>query len=75
MYYEINIAKRTSKIGEPLYAHYFATAERSITTKERLIEVYAKLKETFPAPEYKIMVTQYSKVGEGIDMKELINSK
>lgn len=71
MYYEINIAKRTSKIGEPLYVHFFATAERSIATKERLIEVYNILKETFPSPEYKIFVHRYEKRGEEIDMESI----
>lgn len=65
MYYEINIAKRNAK-GE--YAHYFATAERSITTIESAKEIYTELNNAFPEPEYNITVSKIEKIGYHIDV-------
>ena len=62
MYYEINIALNGK--------HFFATAERSITNKWKLKEVYDVLKEKFPQEEgYDISVTYYETVGKPIDME------
>jgi len=68
MYYEINIAKRNAK-GE--YIHYFATAERSITTIERAKEIYTELSNAFPEPEYNISVSKIEKIGSYIDVNKL----
>lgn len=62
MYYEINIALNGK--------HFFATAERSITNKWKLKEVYDVLKEKFPQEEgYDISITYYETVGKSIDME------
>ena len=69
MYYEINIAKLNKRIGaNGRYEHYFATAERSITSKEQLKSVYAELRKAFPEPEFKINVTYWEKIGQPVDM-------
>ena len=64
MYYEINISKDGS--------HYFATAERSITDRRKLKEVYNKLKKSFPNEEgYEILVSRYEKIGMGINPEDI----
>lgn len=51
MHYEINVAKNG--------LHLFATAERSLTNKADLREVFAKLKDAFPESEgYALSVSQ-----------------
>jgi hypothetical protein len=63
MYYEINVALKGK--------HFFATAERSITNKWKLKEVYDILKEKFPQEEgYEISVTKYETVGKFINMEQ-----
>ena len=63
MYYEINVALNGK--------HFFATAERSITNKWKLKEVYNILKEKFPQEEgYEISVTKYETVGKSVDMEQ-----
>lgn len=63
MYYEINVSKNGK--------HFFATAERSITNKWKLKEVYDVLKEKFPQKEgYEVSVTKYETVGEFINMEQ-----
>ncbi len=63
MYYEINVALKGK--------HFFATAERSITNKWKLKEVYDVLKEKFPQEEgYEISVTYYETVGKFINMEQ-----
>ena len=63
MYYEINVALKGK--------HFFATAERSITNKWKLKEVYDILKEKFPHEEgYEISVTKYETVGKFVDMEQ-----
>lgn len=70
MYYEINIAKKTGK-KFPEYEHYFATAERSITSMKKLNEVYNVLKKAFPEPEFRMSATQWEKKGRGIAENEI----
>lgn len=67
MFYEINIAKRNAK-GD--YHHYFATAERSITSIERAKEIHAELSKAFPEPEYNITVSYWEKIGHHIDINK-----
>ena len=63
MYYEICISLNG--------IHLFATAERSITSKSKLKEVYEILKEKFPEKEgYKINVTKWRTAGEFVNMEE-----
>lgn len=62
MYYEINVALNGK--------HFFATAERSITNKWKLKEVYNVIKEKFPQEDgYDISVTLYETVGKFVDME------
>lgn len=59
MYFEINVARNGK--------HFFATAERSCTTRKEALEVYAELKKKFPIEEgYKLDMTQYETVGHFI---------
>lgn len=61
MYYEINIALNGK--------HFFATAERSVTTTFKLESVLAVFREKFPESEgYNIIVTKWSKIGEEINI-------
>ena len=63
MYYEINVCLNGK--------HFFATAERSITSEWKLREVYKVLKEKFPKEEgYEITVTEWVKGGKHIDMEK-----
>lgn len=60
MYYEINVSLNGK--------HFFATTERSITDKQKLIEVYNVFLEKFPKSEgYGITVTEYKTVGQNIN--------
>ena len=57
-------------MGLSCFANFFATAERSITNKWKLKEVYDVLKEKFPQEEgYDISITYYETVGKSIDME------
>lgn len=61
MYYEINVALNGK--------HFFATAERSITTSWELERILAVFREKFPATEgYNISVTKWSEIGEEINI-------
>lgn len=65
MYYEINVSKNG--------LHYFATAERSITSLTQAEGLYMVFKEKFPESEgYQISVTQWNKVGKPMDMSDII---
>lgn len=68
MYYEINISKRNDK-GD--YIHFFATAERSITSMHHLKIVYTELAKAFPEPEYNITASYNQKIGEFINIETL----
>lgn len=63
MYYEINV----SKGGK----HYFATAERSINLRSKLIEVYEDFRVKFPEPEYEMSVSYWDNRGEMISPEEM----
>jgi hypothetical protein len=73
MYYEINIAKTTHSVAAlgSKYRHFFATAPRSITTLDELIEVYDALREAFPLPDYIMTVTQYEEFGKSVNMDRI----
>lgn len=61
MYWEINV----SLDG----IHFFATAERSITSPKKLELVYKLIAEKFPEEEgYKISVTKWEKLGTQVEM-------
>jgi hypothetical protein len=61
MYYEINISKGV--------VHYFATAKRSITTKQQAQTLYADLKKRFPRSEGFIMeLYRYECIGTPIEI-------
>lgn len=66
MYYEINVSEKRK---DDSYYHLFATANRSLTSIESTKKVYKKLKEAFPEPMYKITVSRWEHVGEGIDIE------
>ena len=62
MYYEINVSKNGR--------HFFATAERSITSFTQAEGMYMLFKEKFPESEgYEISITQWEKVGHPINIK------
>lgn len=61
MYYEINVSKNGY--------HFFATAERSITTQQQAEKMYNLFKEKFPESEgYSISVTRWEKIGKPIEI-------
>ena len=63
MYYEINVSKNGK--------HYFATAERSITSHTQAEGLYMVFKEKFPENEgYEISVTRWEKIGKPVNMNE-----
>lgn len=63
MHYEINVSLNGK--------HFFATAERSISSEFKLKEVYNLFKEKFPESEgYKIDVTRWENRGTVIDMNK-----
>lgn len=62
MYYEINVSLNGR--------HFFATAERSITSKTQMEEMYNLFLEKFPESEgYKLDVTEWNKIGKPIVLK------
>lgn len=62
MYYEINIALNNR--------HFFATADRSITSEAKLKEVYNVFKEKFPESEgYTISVKKWETIGHFVNME------
>lgn len=72
MYYEINVAKRM-KYG--LYVHYFATAKRSLTSKEKTKEMALHFKSIFPEPEYTILVSKNQENQERCSVGIFINDE
>ena len=68
MYYEINVSKKTSA-G---YRHFFATAERSLSSELQALTVLQALLTAFPEPEYNISLTRWEHKGQGINIKKLI---
>lgn len=56
MYYEINVSLNGS--------HYFATAERSLSTEAQARKVLEDLKQRFPTGEgFKLSLTHYQTTG------------
>lgn len=65
MWYEINVAKQGR--------HFFATAERSITTRAAAAELYWLFVSKFPDSEgYTISVSQRSNTGIQLDAEDLV---
>jgi hypothetical protein len=71
MYFEINVAKKSKIDGA--YRHYFATAERSISTETELKGMLIHFKHLFPEPEFNIIATGYEKIGHPVDINELLD--
>lgn len=69
MYYEINVSKQNQS-GD--YIHYFATAKRSITNKEKLKAVVQDFMTCFPAPQYKIGVSCNPEISTGMDAEAFL---
>lgn len=64
MYYEINVAKNGR--------HFFATAERSITDKQKLKMAIKIFKEKFPLSEgYEISAMENPQVYRGVNIDEI----
>ena len=60
MFYEINIAKNG--------VHFFATAERSITTETKLKIIYDALKKAFTEKEgYTLTVQKFATYGKAVE--------
>jgi len=71
MYYEINVAKIAK---DRIYKHFFATAKRSITDKDKAVEVLKTMMEKFPEPEYNITVNYHSEGYTGCDAQDFIKN-
>lgn len=61
MSYEINVSKKRENSKE--YSHYFATAPRSLKSKEETKDMLLVFLEKFPEPEYKISVSYNPETG------------
>lgn len=65
MIYEINISLNGN--------HFFATHERSITSKTKLMAVLEKLIEKFPSSEgYRIEIQERVSYGKRIELESLV---
>ncbi len=75
MHYEINVSKCDNPVGRgterPRYSHFFATAERSITTAKQCKAVYDELVKAFPEPDYQISITRNETTGYMIDPSDI----
>ena len=69
MYYEINVAKKFKGSMGINYKHFFATAPRSITSRDELKSVYAELKQAFPKPMYDITISYNPETSTGVNIK------
>jgi hypothetical protein len=71
MSYEINVSKLEQSYHSrgKSYRHFFATAERSIDSKERLKEIYNELKNAFPEPEYNITISYIPNIQYGVNVE------
>lgn len=66
MYYEINVSLNGR--------HYFATAERSLTTEWEFKEMLKVFKQKFPESEgYRISASVNYKTGKILDVNEILN--
>jgi len=70
MYWEINVSRLASDGKQ--YFHYFATAERSITSSYELSVIYNDLKNKFREPTYKINVTRFEKTGYNVPVNHIV---
>jgi len=80
-YYSINISKAEQtkdgkiKIGwnnQPSYAHYFATASRSIgLSSSKAKQLVEELSQMYPMPLYKISVSLHISSSSQVDIKDL----
>lgn len=62
MHYELNVARKSQDDGVGdfyYYDHFFATAERSLATKDELIEAAAIFFRAFPPPEFQVSACRY----------------
>jgi len=66
MYYEVNVARKSPGLG---YVHFFATAERSLSTEWDAQRVYREIRSKFPYPEFKVDVTRWDKIGQTVKFK------
>jgi hypothetical protein len=65
MHYEINVSHNGK--------HFFATAERSLTTLDEAKRAYVKLKAAFPEEEgFKLTVTKWQIIGESVDLENAV---
>ena len=65
MYYEINVARVVGehRDGAPRYAHFFATASRSLTFQREAWEAFEIFQAKFPFSEgYEISMTLHPEV-------------
>lgn len=68
MHYEINVSLNGM--------HFFATAERSIQSEEKLIQVYNALKAAFPEDKgYWVKATYWQKTGKEVNMQALTTNE
>lgn len=59
MYFEINVSHQGK--------HLFATAKRSISTRDQAKALWQKLKSAFPGDEgYEVTVTKWTTIGERV---------
>ena len=64
MHYEINVALNSK--------HLFATAERSITDRDKLVRVYNTFEKVFPKEEgYILSITFWQMRGKPIPQEEM----
>ena len=64
MHYEINVSLNGH--------HFFATNERSITSRDKLNKVWEAIRKAFPESEgYEMSATEYSEVGYFLDMNKV----
>ena len=72
MYYEINVAKLHEGTGR--YQHYFATAERSISSMRELRDLYKDISQRFPASQgFEVTCSEWSRTGKELDASSVMN--
>lgn len=66
MGYEINIAKNGH--------HYFATADRSLNSPEKTLQVYDELKQIYTKEKgFEITISKWQTVGEYIEPEKMMS--
>lgn len=74
MDYKINVARLETTqqfMKARQYIHFFATDKKSCHNLQHAAEVFQKLIQAFPSPEYNITVTKWTTSGEKISFEEL----